>query len=69
VTKLHGLAVVGGGEQRKLVLHEQIVPMVKQAPGFVSGYLGTRPTWWASGAFVVRPNRLGTDLGAKITRW
>jgi hypothetical protein len=48
-------------EMQDRVLHEQIVPMVKQAPGFVSAYWGRAVDRAESVSFVVFDDRAAAE--------
>jgi hypothetical protein len=48
-------------EQQERVLHEQLVPMVKQAPGFVSAYWGRDVGGPESVSFVVFDDRASAE--------
>lgn len=53
-------------EQQNQVLNEQIVPMVKQAPGFVSAYWGRSVDGADSVSFVSFDNRANAERFAAL---
>ena len=56
----------GQREAQDQALHEQIVPMVKQAPGFVSAYWGRDVTGSESVSFVVFGDQASAEAFAAM---
>ena len=53
-------------EEQDRVLHDQIVPMVKAAPGFVSGYWGRAADGVEAVSFVVFEDRSSAEGFAEV---